>query len=123
VAIRNIKTMGSQQEFVDNVIGQIDNAGVITAKAMFGGYHVYSDGKLFALIIDNKLFVKITDSGTEFAKGVTQVPAFPKTKIPSLLIEDQLEDREWLSKLVRITLAELPDTKAKKQKPKAKSKK
>jgi hypothetical protein len=78
VVIRESKTMGSQQEFVDYVIGQIDNAGVITAKAMFGGYHVYSDGKLFALIIDNKLFVKITVSGAEFAKGVTQVPAFPK---------------------------------------------
>jgi TfoX/Sxy family transcriptional regulator of competence genes len=108
--------MACTKEYVDYVIGQIDNAGVITAKAMFGGYHVYSNGKLFALIIDNKLFVKITDSGKEFAKGVTQVPAFPKTKIPSLLIEDQLEDREWLSTLVRITIAELPDPKPKKKK-------
>ena len=115
--------MGSQQEFVDYVIEQIDNAGVITAKAMFGGYHVYSDGKLFALVIDNKLFVKITDSGKEFAKGVTQVPAFPKTKILSFLIEDQLEDREWLSTLVRITIAELPEPEPKKKKLKAKSKK
>jgi TfoX/Sxy family transcriptional regulator of competence genes len=114
--------MASQQEFVDYVIEQIDNAGVITAKKMFGGYHVYSDGKLFALVINNKLFVKITDSGKEFAKGVTQVPAFPKTKILSFLIEDQLEDREWLSALVRITIEELPEPKPKK-KPKAKTKK
>ena len=55
--------MAVTQEFVDYIIEQIDNAGVITAKKMFGGYHVYSDGKLFALVIDNKLFVKITDSG------------------------------------------------------------
>ena len=115
--------MACTQEFVDYVIEQIDNVSVITAKAMFGGYHVYSDGKLFALIIDDKLFVKITDSGKEFAKDVTQIPAFPKTKIPSLLIEDQLEDREWLSELVRITIVELPDPKPKKKKLKAKSKK
>jgi TfoX/Sxy family transcriptional regulator of competence genes len=115
--------MASKQEFADYVIEQIDNAGIITAKKMFGGYHVYSDGKLFALVIDNKLFVKITDSGREFAKGVTQVPAFPKTKILSFLIEDQLGDREWISTLVRITIEELPDPKAKKKKPKAKSKK
>ena len=115
--------MGSIQEYVDYVIEQIDNAGVITAKKMFGGHHVYSDGKLFALVIDNKLFVKITDSGKEFAKGVTQVPAFPKTKILSFLIEDQLEDREWLSTLVRITIAELPEPEPKKKKLKAKSKK
>ena len=115
--------MASQQEFVDYVIEQIDNAGVITAKKMFGGYHVYSDGKLFALVIDNKLFVKITDSGKEFAKGVTEVPAFPKTKILSFLIEIQLEDREWLSTLIRITVAELPEPEPKKKKLKAKSKK
>jgi len=115
--------MACTQEFADYVIEQIDNAGVITAKGMFGGYHVYSDGKLFALIIDNKLYVKITDSGKEFAKGVTQVPAFAKTKILSFLIEDQLEDREWLSELVRITLPELPDPKPKKKKIKKHSKK
>jgi len=115
--------MTSKQEYVDYVIEQIDNAGVITAKKMFGGYHVYSDGKLFALVIDNKLFVKITDSGKEFAKGVTQVPAFPKTKILSFLIEDELEDRVWLSELVRITIAELPNAEPKKKKPKEKSKK
>ena len=115
--------MAVTQEFMDYIIEQIDNAGVITAKAMFGGYHVYSDGKLFALVIDNKLFVKITDAGKEFAQGITQVPAFPKTKILSFLIEDQLEDREWLSTLVRITVAELPEADPKKKKLKAKSKK
>ena len=115
--------MAVTQKFVDYIIEQIDNAGVITAKKMFGGYNVYSDGKLFALVIDNKLFVKITDSGKEFAKGVTQVPAFPKTKILSFLIEDQLEDREWLSTLVRITIAELPEPEPKKKKLKVKSKK
>jgi TfoX/Sxy family transcriptional regulator of competence genes len=30
--------MASQQEFVDYVIEQIDNAGHITGKKMFGGY-------------------------------------------------------------------------------------
>ncbi len=112
--------MAVTNEFMDYIIEQIDNAGVITAKAMFGGYHVYSDGKLFALVIDNKLFVKITDAGKEFAQGITQVPAFPKTKIPSFLIEDKLEDREWLSELVRITIAGLPDPEPKRQRVKRK---
>jgi TfoX/Sxy family transcriptional regulator of competence genes len=113
--------MAVTKEFMDYIIQQIDNAGVITAKAMFGGYHVYSDGKLFALVIDNKLFVKITDAGKEFAQGIKQVPAFPKTKIPSFLIEDKLEDREWLSELVRITIAGLPDPEPKKAKSKKKT--
>ncbi len=35
---------------------------------------------------------------------------------PSFLIEDKVEDREWLSELIRITVRELPEPKPKKQK-------
>lgn len=114
--------MASQQEFVDYVIEQIDNAGYITGKKMFGGHSMYSDGKLFALVCDSKLFVKPTESGRAFINDVVEAPAFPGAK-PSFLIEDKLEDREWMSALVRITLEELPDPKSKKKKPKAKTKK
>jgi len=115
--------MACTQEFADYVIEQIDNAGIITAKKMFGGYHVYSDGKLFAIIVNDKLFVKITESGREFIKDAIEVPAFPKAKVLSFLIEDKIEEREWISSLVRITLAELPETEPKKKKTKKQSKK
>ncbi len=114
--------MTSKQEYVDYVIEQIDNAGQITGKKMFGGYSMYSDGKLFALICDNKLFVKPTETGRAFIGDVVEAPAFPGAK-PTFLIGDKIEDREWISTLVRITIEELPEPKPKKKKPKAKSKK
>ena len=114
--------MASKQEYVDYVIEQIDNAGQITGKKMFGGYSMYSDGKLFALICDNKLFVKPTETGRKFIGDVVEAPAFPGAK-PTFLIGDKIEDREWISTLVRITIEELPEPKPKKKKPKAKSKK
>ena len=114
--------MTSKQEYVDYVIEQIDNAGQITGKKMFGGYSMYSDGKLFALICDNKLFVKPTEGGRAFIGDVVEAPAFPGAK-PTFLIGDKIEDREWMSTLVRITIKELPDPKPKKKKPKAKSRK
>jgi len=52
--------MAFTQKYVDYVVEQIDNAGLIEGKPMFGGYSMYSDGILFALICDNKLFVKPT---------------------------------------------------------------
>jgi len=113
--------MACTQEFADYVIERIDNAGVITVAKMFGGYHVYSGGKLFAIIVNDKLFVKITESGREFIKDVVEVPAFPRAKVLSFLIEDKIEDREWLSTLVRITVAELPETPPKKKKSKKKA--
>lgn len=107
--------MASDQNFVDFVLEQIKNVGEITAKKMFGEYGVYADGKLFGLICDNKLFVKPTTSGREFIGNVVESPPYEGAK-PSFLIEDKIEDSEWISELVRISLKELPSPKPKKKK-------
>jgi len=107
--------MASDQSFVDYIVEQIQDAGEVTARKMFGEYGVFSNGKIFALICDNKLFVKPTESGRAFIKDVVEAPPYEGAK-PSFLIEEKVEDREWLSDLVRITLRELPEPKAKKKK-------
>jgi len=81
---------------------------------MFGEYGVYSDGKLFALVCDNKLFIKPTEGGRVFIQNVVEAPPYPGAK-SSFLIEDKIEDREWISSLVRITVQELPELKKRKR--------
>ncbi len=93
--------MASDKEYLDFVVEQIGNAGQITYKNMFGEYGIYSDGKLFALVCDNKLFIKPTEAGKSFIKDLVEAPPYPGAKL-SFLIEDKLEDREWISNLVRI---------------------
>ncbi|MBK6362139.1 MAG: TfoX/Sxy family protein [Saprospiraceae bacterium] len=105
--------MASDKKFVDFVIDQIENTGDITAKSMFGEYGIYSGNKIFALICDNKLFIKPTESGRLFIKDVVEAPPYPGAK-PYFLIEDKMEDRDWISHLVRITVNELPEPKPKK---------
>ena len=107
--------MASDKAFVDFVLDQIENAGEITAKKMFGEYGVFSNGKIFALICDNKLFIKPTESGRAFIQNVVEAPPYKGAK-PSFLIEDKIEDRDWLSELIRISLKELPEPKPKKKK-------
>jgi len=107
--------MASDRKFVDFVVEQIENAGLITAKKMFGEYGIYSDEKIFGLICDNTLFVKPTKSGREFIGDVVEAPAYPGAK-PAFLIEDKIEDKKWLSELVRISVRELPPPKPKKKK-------
>jgi len=107
--------MASEINFVDFVLEQIKNSGEVTAKKMFGEYGIYSDGKLFGLICDNKLFIKPTNSGRKFIGNVVEAPPYEGAK-PSFLIEDKIEDSEWLSELVRISLNELPAPKLKKNK-------
>ena len=107
--------MATDKAFVDIVLDQIENAGEVTAKKMFGEYGVFSNGKIFALICDNKLFIKPTESGRAFIQDVVEAPPYKGAK-PSFLIEDKIEDREWLSELIRISLKELPEPKPKKKK-------
>ena len=40
--------MASDKSFVDFIVDQIGNAGVITSRMMFGEYAVYCDGKVVA---------------------------------------------------------------------------
>ncbi|WP_288427587.1 TfoX/Sxy family protein [uncultured Spirosoma sp.] len=107
--------MASDQNFVNFVLDQIKNVGVVTAKKMFGEYGIYVDEKLVGLICDNKLFIKPTNAGREFIGNVLEAPAYEGAK-PSFLIEDKIEDSEWLSELVRISVKELPTPKPKKKK-------
>ena len=107
--------MATDKAFVDFVLDQIENAGEITAKKMFGEYGIFSNGKIFALVCDNKLFIKPTESGRAFIQNVVEAPPYKGAK-PSFLIEDKIEDREWLSELIRISLKELPEPKPKKKK-------
>ena len=50
-----LKAMASDKSFVDFVVDQIENAGQITYKKMFGEYAVYCNGKVVALVCDNQL--------------------------------------------------------------------
>jgi TfoX/Sxy family transcriptional regulator of competence genes len=107
--------MPSDKTFLEFILDQIDNAGEITFKSMFGEYGLFSDKKIFALVCDNKLFVKPTEGGRNFIKNVVEAPPYKGAK-PSFLIEDKIDDREWLSELVRITVKELPEPKPRKKK-------
>ena len=107
--------MASNQDFVNFVLEQIKGTGEISAKKMFGEYALYSDAKIFALICDDKLFIKPTASGRAFIGEVTEAAPYEGAK-PSFLIEDKVEDSDWLSELVRITVKELPEPKPKKKK-------
>ena len=82
---------------------------------MFGEFGIFSNGKIFGLVCDNQLFIKPTEGGRAFIKDVLEAPPYPGAKL-YFLIEDQIEDRDWLSELIRISVKELPPPKPKKRK-------
>ena len=112
-----VNKMASDLEFVEYVAEQVKDAGEIKYRKMFGEYVLYCDRKVVALICDNKLFIKPTNTGREYIGNVNEAPAYPGAKL-SFLIEEQIEDSDWLSELIRITENELPEPKPKKKRKK-----
>jgi len=109
--------MATNKSFLEFIVDQFENVGQITYKKMFGEYAVYCAGKVVGLVCDNQLFIKPTEGGRAFIGDVVEAPAYPGAK-PSFLIDARMEDRQWISNLIRITYEELPEQKIKKKKTK-----
>ena len=93
--------MASHRDFVDYVAEQLREAGVIRAKRMFGEYGLYCDGIFFAVICNDQLFVKRTPQGEEAFPNLPKAPPYAGAK-DYILVED-VDDRETMAALVRLT--------------------
>jgi TfoX/Sxy family transcriptional regulator of competence genes len=109
--------VASDLNFVEYVIDQMASLDGVRHRNMFGEYVVYYNEKVIALICDNQLFVKATQAGRSFIGNVVEAPPYPGAKL-AFLIQDQLEDKEWLCQLIKLTEKELPAPKVKKKKKK-----
>ncbi len=107
--------MATDQSYVDFIMDQLSDMRNASHKKMFGEYAIYISQKVVALICGNHLYVKSTQAGRQFIG--TPIEAAPYTGAkPSFLIQDAIEDREWLQKLFTLTYLELPEPKPKSKK-------
>ena len=93
--------MASHPDFVNYVAEQLREAGAIRSRKMFGEYGLYCDDVFFAVICDDQLFVKVTPEGEAAFPDLPKAPPYEGAK-ESFLVED-VEDRERLTALTRIT--------------------
>ena len=106
--------MKNDPDFIDYVCDQIGSQCDMSYRHMFGGTTLYSKGKVVALICDNQLFVKPTDAGRGYIGEVTEAPAYEGSK-NFFLVQDEIEDTEWLTELIVITERELPKPRPKRK--------
>ena len=85
--------MASDLSFVDFVADQCEPDCAITFKKMFGEYGLYSAGKFFGMVCDDRFFVKPTEGGRAFIGEPVEAPPYPGARL-SFLIEDRLDDRK-----------------------------
>jgi len=105
--------MASDPDFVTFVCEQLQRAGRVTTRKMFGEYALYIDGQVFAFICRNEVFIKPTDAGREWLGDErTEGQVYPGSKM-YFTAGAHVEDADWMTDLVRITLRNLPPPKVK----------
>jgi len=106
--------MSSTQEFVDHVCGQFHDRLGVTSRKMFGEYGLFCEGKMFGMVCDDRLLIKPTEGGRAFIGQVVEGLPYPGAR-PAFLIEEKLDDRDWLSELAALTTRELPEPRRRKR--------
>ena len=106
--------MATDKDFADYILEQLSGAGEVTAKKMFGEYGLFLNGKMAAILADNQLFIKPTETGRKYIGEPEEAP--PYTGAKNYFLIDNTDDPDWLSELVKITEKELPLPKKKKKK-------
>ena len=54
--------MPKRSEFVDYLVEQLAPLGDVSAKSMFGGFGIYHEGLMFALVAGDTLYIKVDDA-------------------------------------------------------------
>ena len=86
-----------------------------TARAMFGEYALYLDGRMIASVCDDTLFVRPVKGALALLPEADMGPPYPGAK-PQIIVADQLDDAALMGQLLRVLVAELPLPKPKKAK-------
>ena len=101
-------------EFVTHVLDLLEPLGPVSARRMFGGYGIYLDRLMFALVADDTLYLKVDDQtrGEFVAAGLEAFRYSKKGKIYQMSYhaapEDALENaellRDWARKAIDAAL-------------------
>ena len=103
--------MATQKDTIEFILGKLRDRGRFSARAMFGEYALYADGKVVALVCDNLLYVKIVPASQELERQCEQGEPYPGAKPHYLVEEGQLSTIENLPALLGAVAASLPEKK------------
>lgn len=105
--------MATHQDFVDYVRTQSGLGDAISCRKMFGEYAIYVDGKVVALACDDQLFLKPTAHGRSLLRAPHEHPPYRGAK-GYFRIDEAIDDRELLRRLLLATAEALPEPRPKK---------
>lgn len=103
--------MASSKTYLDFILDQLSALNGITYKAMMGEYILYDQGKIIGGIYDNRFLVKPTKSARRL---LPEAPfELPYEGAKAMLLVDEVDDRDFLAKLLNAIVDEVPAPKKK----------
>ena len=81
--------MATQKETIEFLLAKLREPKRFSARAMFGEYALHADGKVVALVCDDRLYVKILPASRELEDLCEKGEPYPGAK-PHYLVEEGL---------------------------------
>ena len=105
--------MATDKEYVQYLAERMSDAEGMSLRAMMGEYVLYCKGKVVGGVYDNRLLVKPTASAAALMPDAVLVYPYEGAKQQYLV--DNLEDKDFLKRLLEGVADDLPAPKAKKK--------
>ena len=103
--------MASSKGYLDFIMEQLSELEEISSRKMMGDYIIYYRGKIIGGIYDDRFLVKDTESAREMIPDA--VRELPYDGAKEMLLVRNLEDRDYLRRLVEAMYEDLPAPKRK----------
>lgn len=92
-------------EFIGFLQELLEKWGEVTARRMFGGYGLYHEGLMFAIVVDNRLYLKVDDQNRPDFEALGLTPftysmkgrevALSYWSAPDAIFDDPSEAVRW----------------------------
>ena len=104
--------MAFSEGYRDFVLEQLGRVVPVTAKSMFGGVGLYSEGLFFALIAEDRLYFKVDDStrpdferlGREPFRPFGEDQAMGYYEVPADVLEDLEQLGPWTRRAIDVAV-------------------
>ncbi len=104
--------MASTKNYLDFILEQLSDLDEISYRAMMGEYIIYYRGKIIGGIYDDRFLVKPVKSAILLMPDALFEVPYDGAK--EMILVDNIDDKEFLAKLLNAMYDELPAPKKKK---------
>ena len=104
--------MASSKKYLDFILEQLSELDDVSFRAMMGEYILYYRGKIVGGIYDDRFLVKPTKSAVAMMPNAEMELPYEGAK--EMLLVDEVDNKEFLRKLLEAMYEELPAPKKKK---------